>query len=223
MSVLALSIKGIMVCRVRKVSKQISVVLFDFGGVLADEGFRDGLVALATEQDLDVAAMPAEGMKAVYDSGFVLGRGTAANFWQLMRERTGLEGDDDVLTDRILSGFVIRPWIIECVQQLHEQGYVTGILSDQTDWLDRLNKKYHFFDAFDHVFNSYYRGKGKQDSSLFTDVATELGLSPAEILFIDDDLGNVTRARDTGMQALQFVDKESFLFELKQLTQKSDK
>ncbi|MCK5724989.1 MAG: HAD family phosphatase [Gammaproteobacteria bacterium] len=204
-------------------SKQISVVLFDFGGVLADEGFRDGLVALATEQDLDVAAMPAEGMKAVYDSGFVLGRGTAANFWQLMRERTGLEGDDDVLTDRILSGFVIRPWIMEQVQQLHEQGYVTGILSDQTDWLDRLNKKYHFFDAFDHVFNSYYRGKGKQDSSLFTDVATELGLSPAEILFIDDDLGNVTRARDTGMQALQFVDKESFLFELKQLTQKSDK
>ena len=73
------------------------------------------------------------------------------------------------------------------------------------------------------MFNSYYQGKGKQDSSLFTDVATELGLSPAEILFIDDDLGNVARAQDTGMQALQFVDKESFLFELKQLTQKSDK
>ncbi len=204
-------------------SKQINAVLFDFGGVLADEGFRDGLVALAKEQDLDVAAMPAEGMKAVYDSGFVLGRGTAANFWALMRERTGLEGDDGVLTDRILSGFVIRSWIIEQVQQLHEQGYVTGILSDQTDWLDRLNKKDHFFDAFDQVFNSYYRGKGKQDPSLFTDVATELGLSPAEILFIDDDLSNFARARDTGMQALQFVDKESFLFELRRLIQKSDK
>jgi putative hydrolase of the HAD superfamily len=204
-------------------SKKIRVVLFDYGGVLADEGFRDGLVALAKEQDLDVAAMPAEGMKAVYDSGFVLGRGTAANFWALMRERTGLEGDDDVLTDRILSGFVIRPWIIECVQQLHEQGYVTGILSDQTYWLDSLNKKDHFFDAFDQVFNSYYRGKGKKEPSLFTDVATELGMSPAEILFIDDDPGNVARARYTGMQALQFVDKKSFLFELKQLTQKSDK
>ena len=203
-------------------SKQISVVLFDFGGVLADEGFRDGLVALAKEQDLDTAAMPAEGMKAVYDSGFVLGRGTAANFWALMRERTGLKGDDDVLTDRILSGFVIRPWIMEQVQQLHEQGYVTGILSDQTDWLDSLNKKYHFYDAFDHVFNSYYLGKGKQDSSLFTDVATELGTSPDEILFIDDDAGNVARARDMGMQALQFVDKESFLLELKQLTQKME-
>jgi len=203
-------------------SKQISVVLFDFGGVLADEGFRDGLVALAKEQALDVAAMPAEGMKAVYDSGFVLGSGTAADFWALMRERTGLKGDDDVLTDRILSGFVIRPWMIEQVQQLHEQGYVTGILSDQTDWLDSLNNKYHFYDVFDPVFNSYYRGKGKQDPSLFTDVATELGMSPGEILFIDDDAGNVARARDMGMQALQFVDKESFLLELKQLTQKME-
>jgi len=204
-------------------SKKISVVLFDYGGVLADEGFRDGLVALAKEQDLDVTAMPAEGMKAVYDSGFVLGRGTAADFWALMRERTGLQGDDDVLTDRILSGFVIRPWMIERVQQLHEQGYVTGILSDQTDWLDRLNKKYPFFDAFDHVFNSYYRGKGKQDPSLFSDVATELGMSPDEILFIDDDVGNVARARDMGMQVLRYVDKESFLQQLKQLIKKSNK
>lgn len=203
-------------------SKKISVVLFDYGGVLADEGFRDGLVALAKEQDLDAAAMPAEGMKAVYDSGFVLGRGTAADFWALMRERTGLQGDDDVLTDRILSGFVIRPWMIERVQQLHEQGYVTGILSDQTDWLDRLNKKNHFFDAFDHVFNSYYLRKGKQAPSLFTDVATELGVAPGEILFIDDNASNVARARDMGMQVLQFIDKEIFLLELKQLTQKME-
>ena len=203
--------------------KQISVVLFDFGGVLAEEGFRDGLVALAKEQDLDISAMLAEGTKAVYDSGFVLGRGTAADFWALMRERTSLVGDDDALTDRILSGFVIRPSIIKQVQELREQGYVTGILSDQTDWLDTLNKKYCFFDAFDQVFNSYYMGKGKQDSTLFTDVSMKLGKSPAEILFIDDDAGNVIRARDKGMQTLHYVDMESFLLELKQLTQKLDK
>jgi HAD superfamily hydrolase (TIGR01509 family) len=199
-------------------TKQISAVLFDFGGVLAEEGFRDGLVALAEEQGLDARAMPIKGMKAVYDSGFVLGRGTAADFWALMRVRTGLVGDDDVLTERILSGFVIRPWMMDLVRQLHDQGYVTGILSDQTDWLDNLNERYHFVDAFDQVYNSYYRGKGKQDPSSFNDVATELGMSPSEILFVDDDAGNVARARETGMQALQYVEKESFILELKQLT-----
>ena len=196
---------------------KIRSVLFDYGGVLAEEGFRNGLVALATEQNLNPEAMPKEGMKAVYDSGFVLGRGSAADFWKLMRERTGLVGDDAVLTERILSGFVIRPWMIELVRECHEQGYVTGILSDQTHWLDELNERDHFYDPFDHIFNSYYLGKGKQDPSLFSDVATELGLPLSEILFIDDNAGNVNRAREVGMQVILYVDKDSFIEELKQL------
>lgn len=196
----------------------IRAVLFDYGGVLAEEGFHNGLVALAKEQGLDVAAMPTEGMKAVYDSGFVLGSGTAADFWKLMREHTGLAGDDAVLTERILSGFVLRPWMIELVRECRKQGYVTGILSDQTHWLDELNERDHFYNVFDHIFNSYTRGKGKQDPSLFSDVATELGLPLSEILFVDDNSGNVNRAREVGMQALQYVDKESFIQQLKQLT-----
>ena len=197
---------------------KISAILFDYGGVLAEEGFRNGLIALAEEQSLNAEVMPAEGMKAVYDSGFVLGHGTAAEFWTLMRERTGLIGDDAVLTDRVLSGFVLRPWMIALVRQCREQGYVTGILSDQTHWLDRLNDRDHFYDAFDHVFNSYTRGKGKQDPSTFNDVATDLGLPLCEILFIDDDAGNVMRAEKAGMQALHYVDKDRFIQELKQLT-----
>lgn len=198
--------------------KVIDAVLFDFGGVLAEEGFRNGLVALAKEQGLDTEAMPKEGMMAVYDSGFVLGRGTASDFWTLLRKRTGLVGDNAELSERILSGFVIRPWMIELVTQLRNQGYTTGILSDQTYWLDTLNERDHFIDAFDRVYNSYYLGKGKQDPSLFNDVAVDLSMSPSKILFVDDDAGNVTRARDAGMQAIQFVDRQGFISGLKQIT-----
>lgn len=201
-----------------KQQSKISTVLFDYGGVLAEEGFHNGLVALAKKQGLDVAAMPKEAMKAVYDSGFVLGQGTATDFWRLMRERSDLAGDDAVLTEYILSGFVIRPWMIELVRECHKQGYITGILSDQTYWLDELNERDHFYNAFDHIFNSYTRGKGKQDPSLFNDVAKELELPLSEILFVDDNAGNVNRAREVGMQALQYVDKESFIQQLKQLT-----
>ena len=198
--------------------KAVDAVLFDYGGVLAEEGFRNGLVTFAKEQELNAEAMPNEGMMAVYDSGFVLGHGTASDFWELLRKRTGLVGDNDELSMRILSGFVIRPWMIELVGQLHKQGYITGILSDQTYWLDTLNERDHFVDAFDHVYNSYYMGKGKQDSSLFNDVAKDLGLPLSKILFIDDNEANVSRARNAGMQAIQFVDRQSFISELKQLT-----
>lgn len=196
----------------------ISAVLFDYGGVIAEEGFKNGLIALAKEQELDVEAMPKEATKAVYDTGFVLGHGSAKDFWQRMRERTGLAGDDTALTNRILAGFVLRPWVIELVQNLHNNGYITGILSDQTHWLDELNERDHFYQHFDPVFNSYYLGKGKQDSSLFNEVATELKLPISEILFIDDDAGNVKRAEEAGMQTIHYVDKETFIHQLKQQT-----
>ena len=194
----------------------VRVVLFDFGGVLAEEGFRNGLVTLATEQGLDVAAIPEEGMRAAYDSGFVLGTGTAADFWVLMRERTGLSGTDEELTRRILDGFILRPWMIDQVRQLHKCGYVTGILSDQTHWLDRLDERDHFYCLFDHIYISFRRGKGKRDPSLFTDVASDLGMPAATILFVDDDAGNVGRARDAGLQALQYIDEAHFVAALEQ-------
>lgn len=198
-------------------NQSIKAVLFDFGGVLAEEGFHNGLVAMAREQGLDVDAMPGAAMQAVYDSGFVLGRGTVTDFWALLRERTGLQGEDAVLTKRILDGFVIRPWIIERVRRLREQGYITGILSDQTNWLDWLDEQYHFSDAFDYIFNSYYLGKGKQDPSLFTDVAAVLALPPSALLFVDDNADNASRARGEGLQTILYVDRDSFTVEMEKL------
>ena len=188
----------------------IRAVLFDFGGVLAEEGFRNGLVKLAAEQGLDVETMPAQGMKAVYDSGFVVGRGSAGDFWKLMRERTGLRGDDDSLTKVILDGFILRDWMMDVVKKLRADGYITGILSDQTYWLDELDEKYHFSRFFDHIYNSYYLGKGKQDPTVFADVVADLKMQPAMVLFIDDNAINVSRAQAKGLRVIQYLDREDF-------------
>lgn len=194
----------------------IRAVLFDFGGVLAEEGFRNGLLQLAVEQGLP-DDLPEQGMRAVYDSGFVLGRGTAGDFWALLKARTGLSGDDGGLSRRLLDGFVLRPWMLELVQRLRRAGFITGILSDQTDWLDALEARYHFFAAFDRVYNSYYLGRGKRDPATFRQVADDLGLEPAAVLFVDDDAGNVERARAAGLCAIQYLDRAGFNAALERL------
>ncbi|MCW9024012.1 MAG: HAD family phosphatase [Gammaproteobacteria bacterium] len=191
-------------------NKNIHAVLFDFGGVIADEGFRDGLIQLAVEQGLDTEIIVHEGMQAVYDSGFVLGTGTGHDFWQLMRENTGLSGEYDILTKYCMDRFVVRDWMMDCVSQLHNEGYIVGILSDQTHWLDELDQIYHFMDRFDHIYNSYYMGKGKQDPSLFDDIAERLQISPSSILFVDDNEGHIQRARSRGWQAILYVDRDDF-------------
>jgi putative hydrolase of the HAD superfamily len=196
---------------------KIRAVLFDFGGVVAEEGFYNGLISLAEKQALDAHSMPDEGALAAYDSGFVLGQGTASDFWALMRERTGLEGDDDFLSDRIIDGFQIRHWVIDLVRSLSEKGYITGILSDQTHWLKELDHYDHFFKEFDHIFNSYDLGKGKQDPTLFTDVVNTLKLQPDEVLFIDDHEDNIQRATAVGLVSLLYIDHRTFIAELEQI------
>lgn len=192
-------------------------MLFDFGGVIAEEGFYSGLIRLAEEQDFDTQKFLEEGMQAVYDSGFVLGQGTAEDFWSLLCKRTGLEGDDDVLSNLIMAGFQIRPAMIELVRDLHAKGYVTGILSDQTYWLDELDAVDHFYQEFDYVYNSYYLGKGKRDSSIFSDVADKLNLRPAELLFVDDNEQNIQRARQKDLSVIHYVTFEGFVSELEML------
>ena len=118
-----------------------------------------------------------------------------SRFWSALREKTGIKENDALLTNEIFSRFLIRDWMIDLTKKLKAQKITVGILSDQTDMLDKLNQRYDFFKWFDHVFNSYHLGKGKRDSSLFDDVARTLGRPPDRILFIDDDSGHVDRAR----------------------------
>ncbi|MEJ2455844.1 MAG: HAD family phosphatase [Candidatus Thiodiazotropha sp.] len=189
----------------------IRAVLLDYGGVIADEGFQNSLRAISREQGLDGNATLQVAKYAVYDSGFIIGRGSEAEFWQAMRDGAGLKGSDTELTQRVLDGFVLRPWMIDWVEQLRVQGYLTAILSDQSHWLDWLDQRDHFFRHFDRVYNSYHMGNGKRDPNLFREIAAHLALSPGEILFVDDMQSNVMRARSAGWQAIRYLDKESFL------------
>ena len=191
-------------------NQSIKAVLLDYGGVIAEEGFRNELVVMAREQGLDPDTMLGVARREVYESGFVLGWGTEEAFWASMRAGAGLRGSDAELTKRVLDAFVLRPWIIERVRQWRGQGYVTGILSDQMHWLDWLNERDHFFQYFDHVFNSYHLGKGKRDPALFYDIAARLALAPDEILFVDDLMSNVERAQAAGWQAIHYTDRASF-------------
>jgi putative hydrolase of the HAD superfamily len=187
--------------------QSIKAVLLDYGGVIAEEGFRNELVAMAREQGLNPDTMLGVARWEVYASGFVLGWGTEEMFWAAMRAGSGLRGTDAELTKRVLDAFVLRPWIIARVRQWRTQGYVTGILSDQMHWLDRRD---HFFQYFDHVFNSYDLGKGKRVPTLFHDIPARLALAPGEILFVDVLRSNVERAQAAGWQAIHYTERAAF-------------
>ena len=197
-----------------KHKQSIRAILFDYGGVIADEGFYDGLGVIAKKQGLEHKQLHKMGMDSVFESGFVLGKGTEAEFWDLLRKKAAITGSDDELRNEILPRFRLRPWMIDTIRDLRQQGYIVALLSDQVDWLDWLDAEQDFLKEFDQLFISNRMGKGKRDPSLFDDVVNKLELRPEQALFIDDAKGNIERAASRGLKVIRYTDRESFESEL---------
>ena len=188
----------------------IDIVLFDFGGVLSAEGWKKGLRVIAEANGLHSDRFIQTAADTVYETGYITGKCSEDDFWNALKRKTGIKGDNESLTRELMSHFILNDRMMDLVKNLKLKKLTVGILSDQTDWLDRLNARFDFFRYFDHVFNSYHMGKGKRDSSLFDDIAGLLKASPDRILFIDDDPGNIERARQMGWRAILYEEFDSF-------------
>lgn len=188
----------------------LDAVLFDFGGVLAEEGFREGLKEIARRNRLDPETFYRLGSEAVYDSGYVVGKADEKAFWDLLCRRSGLGGYDADYTKIILERFRLRPSMLRLVRELKSLQVRVAILSDQTDWLDRLEERHRFYYLFERVFNSYHVGMSKRDPEVFLHALGELEVEGERTLFVDDSEGHVERASGLGLRTLLFREPASF-------------
>jgi putative hydrolase of the HAD superfamily len=124
---------------------------------------------------------------------------------------------DEELRQEILSRFIPRDWMLEAVRSMRQRGIKTAILSDQSDWLDELDLRYHFFQYFDAVFNSFHLGKTKRDPTLFVEILQALKVRAGETFFADDNIGHIDRAAAAGLQAYHYEGRDAFIKRLQEL------
>ena len=198
--------------------KTIKAVIFDFGGVLSEEGFRNGLKAIGTKHGINPDGLFATAEELIYKTGYITAECDEPSFWNALREKTGINENDNELREEILIRFSIRPQMIQYVKKLKSYGLITAILSDQTNWLDEIDSREHFFRYFDYVYNSFHLKKSKKDPSIFRDVCEAIGFEPGEVLFVDDNIENIKRASQEGLRAIHFKNMNSFKKEIGKLT-----
>jgi putative hydrolase of the HAD superfamily len=196
----------------------IQAVIFDFGGVLADEGFRKGLRSIGLKNGLDPDNFLKTAERLVYETGYVIGDADESTYWQALRNKTGISGSDREFREELMKMFTVREEMLEYIDNLRSSGYATAILSDQTNWLDEIDKKVPLFQYFDVVFNSFHYRKSKKDPSVFRDVCSLLGIKPEEALFVDDNEENTERAKKEGLRVILFTDFEDFKKRIKEFT-----
>lgn len=191
-------------------------VVFDFGGVIAEEGFREGLKAIAKAKGLDEVGFFEGARDLIYQTGYVTGTSDEQAYWQAVRLRFGLNEPDEGLRKQILKRFVVRPEMLSLASDLQKRGHTTGLLTDQTDWLYQLDREggAGILMHFQFVFNSYDLHMSKRDKGLFQYVERTLKAAPKEILFVDDNPDNIQMAARLGWRTILFRDYRTLREEL---------
>ena len=188
----------------------VKAVALDFGGVLAEEGYRAALAALAADHGKDPQEVISRAEEALFRCGYLTGACGERTYWEAFRDATDIEESDRQLRSRVLDSFSLRPFMVDLVVRLRHAGIPVVLLSDQTNWLSELDERTPFFHLFDRIFNSFRTGRTKRDPEAFREVLRYLNLPPEATLFVDDRKSNVETARSLGMQAILYTDRDSF-------------
>ena len=121
----------------------------------------------------------------------------------------GVEADVDELVgwrrDVVREALVPRPGLLETLEALRERGLRVGLISNCTEEVAHCWAGTTFARFFDAAVFSATAGLAKPDPGIYLLAARELGMAPAECLFVGDGANDELRgARDVGMTPVLF-------------------
>jgi len=208
-------------------SPDIQAVLFDFGGVFTDSPFH-----AVAEYGADIGAEPAQVTQIVFGSyendgdhpWHRLERGEIT--LELARDEIAALGSDAGLEVDIFTLFMkmagnnagadSRRPLVDRVQQLREEGYRTGIITNNVaEFGEGWRGLIPVDELFEFVVDSSSVGVRKPDPRIFQIAMEQIApIRPSSVVFLDDYPANVAAARALGMHAIQVADVDTAIREL---------
>lgn len=176
-----------------------SVILFDLGGVLADlSAPADAMRLEMTNAEFWKIWLSSANVKALETGQMPVGR-----FLPAIAAELGITDARDF--DRRFRQWNLRLFdgAEALLGRLHPRINLALLSNTNEIHRQQITTKTKVFDRFSALFLSYLTNRYKPDASTFEFVIGELALNPAEILFLDDSLANVTAARSAGINAFQ--------------------
>ena len=193
----------------------LRAVLFDVGGVLELNPPTGWVNRWGVRLGVSTAEL-GERLDQLWRGGDI-GAVTLAE----IERRTGAELG---LSERALCELMDDAWseylgslndpLMEFVETLRP-GFRTGILSNSfVGAREREQEAYGFGEKFDAIVYSHEVGHLKPEPVVYGIACERLGVTPAEVLFIDDLQSNVDGALAVGMNAIRFVDTAQVISEI---------
>lgn len=183
----------------------IQAVIFDFGGVLLRT--HDRAPRRAWSQRL---GLPPDGVEELFfnsPQGIAAqhGRIDEASHWRWVTDQLGLDAADATALMRdFWAGDRIDDALMAYIAALRPR-YCTAIISNAPSALrQQLAERWGILDQFDLVVVSAEFGVMKPDAAIFAHTLDQLGIAPAQAIFIDDFAHNVAGAHAAGLAAIHY-------------------
>jgi epoxide hydrolase-like predicted phosphatase len=190
--------------------KGIRTIVFDFGGVVLNIDFELSYKAFRELGFGDIASAFSKGSQAGLFDLFETGRISAADFRLGLKALAGLSISDEEL-DRAWNAMLldIPSERIRLVENL-KKNFRVLLLSNTNEihylhYARELTRVYGYPDfssLFHCAFFSFSCGVKKPDPAIYQMVVESEGVSPGEILFIDDSPQNLPPAESLGIKTV---------------------
>jgi putative hydrolase of the HAD superfamily len=203
-----------------KMTTPIKAVLFDYGMVLS--GPPDPAARAEMERLIGVDAAQMHQLYWKYRDAYDRGTLSGVAYWNAIASDLHQVLDPSRLKELIAAdnAYWTQPNqpMIDWARSLHRAGIRTGILSNIGDAMEvGILARFPWLVDFSHHTFSHRLGIAKPDPAIYAHAIAGLGVSPAEILFIDDREENILGARAAGMLAIQYSNHKAFMVEMRRL------
>jgi putative hydrolase of the HAD superfamily len=187
------------------------VVVFDYGEVISRSPGESDRAEIVR-----IAAVPAERFwERYWAHRDALDRGdlSVTDYWHTIAGEVGAEWGPGVVQQLWAADFrswiSVEPGTVELLADMHEGGTRLALLSNAGfDFSDpfRFSPMGQYFER---IFVSAEMNALKPEPAIYLEVATELGISPAQMVFIDNKSVNTDAAAALGITVHHFTGVDS--------------
>ena len=189
---------------------KIDSVIFDIGKVLVDFNPPRFLKTITPDEQLralfrSIIFLSPDWAEA--DRGLASDEETLSQFIQAAPEH-----EETIRYIYEHSGEIIIqfPYAVPWVQELQERGFRVYALSNYSRHLyDRSVQKMEFLSHMDGVVFSWQCHSIKPEEEIYRCLFRQYQIDPSRAVFLDDNLQNIEKARELGMQGILFTGYDS--------------
>jgi len=196
----------------------IRAVIFDLGGVLVRTENRGPRTQLAAHQGLTYDELSALVFDGQSSHQAMKGEITTAEHWEAIRKTLEVSKKEfPQVPLEFWGGDALDEDLINYLRNLRPH-YKTALLSNAWDDLRQMIEEiWKIDDAFDQILISAEVGLVKPDRLIYERIISDLGVKPAEAVFVDDFPHNVKAAKAAGLEAIHFLGPDQVLGDLQSL------